>query len=133
MEIGRAFRFQARLFARLIKPHGISQTHASVLLTLWLEGAMTMGELQSLLATSSSTLTGIVDRMEKAGLVARVPVDGDRRAYRLEPADWPKARKDALIGTLASGDDDAFGNLTKAERRQLIGLLRKLHGPDVSV
>jgi len=39
----------------------------------------THGELMQLLSLNSSTVTGIVNRLEKKGLVARVPKMGDRR------------------------------------------------------
>ncbi len=128
MEIGRAFRSQSRSFAKAMRPHGISQTHASILLTLWLEGPMTMGELQAVLEIQSSTLTGLIDRMEKAALVRRVPVVGDRRSYRIEPAAWGKARREAVIDTLMEAEAALFENLTRAEHRTLLTLLRKVAG-----
>jgi len=64
-----------------------------VLSVLWLEGPLTIGELQAILALGSSTLTGTIDRMEKAGLVALVGTEAaviDSTPHRAPPA--PRAR-----------------------------------------
>ena len=38
---------------------------AHILATLWIDGTMTIGELQARLMLGSSTLTGAIDRMER--------------------------------------------------------------------
>lgn len=98
---------------------------ANVLSVLWLEGPMTIGELQSTLALGSSTLTGAVDRMEKAGLLKRAAVSGDRRAVRLEPASWPAKKKEQLLTTLTETEKRCFDALTSGERKELVRLLTK--------
>ncbi len=49
------------------KPHGLSQI-----------------ELGRLLLTHRSNVTGLVDRLERRGLLARHEVEADRRAYRIK-------------------------------------------------
>ena len=98
----------ARVHTRAVKPFEVSGVQAHILSVLWLDGAMTIGELQSELSLGSSTLTGAVDRMEKAGLVRRKSVDGDRRAVRLEPVSWPAKKREALIDTLADAERACF-------------------------
>jgi len=39
----------------------------------------------------NSTITGIIDRLEKAGYVSREPIEGDRRVYKIVLL--PKARE----------------------------------------
>ena len=123
--VGKLFRHLARIHGRAVKPFEISAVQANVLSVLWLEGSMTIGELQSALALGSSTLTGAVDRMEKAGLVKRTAVSGDRRAVRLEPVTWPTKKKEQLIAVLADTEKSCFDSLTAAERRELVRLLGK--------
>src|SRR5688572_19792290 len=81
----RAFRQVNRAHNRALKPLGISAEQAHILLVLWREGPLKVGELQKTLALSSPTLTGALDRMERSGLVRRVADPGDRRAFRIEP------------------------------------------------
>jgi DNA-binding MarR family transcriptional regulator len=115
----------ARAHNRALKRHEISAVQAHILATLWIGGPMTIGELQQALALGSSTLTGALDRMEKASLLSRVPVPGDRRAFRLEPAAWPARRKEALLATLNETEDRCFARLSESERRELSRLLDK--------
>ncbi|HEX8953236.1 MAG TPA: MarR family transcriptional regulator, partial [Polyangia bacterium] len=92
-------------------------------------GGMTIGELQARLMLGSSTLTGAIDRMERARLLERRPVAGDRRAFRLVPVTWPAKKAEALMETLAKTEDDVFRGLSGAERRTLGLLLEKALAP----
>jgi MarR family transcriptional regulator, organic hydroperoxide resistance regulator len=123
--VAKLFRQTARVHGRAVGRFEISAVQANILAVLWLEGSMTIGELQAALALGSSTLTGAVDRMERANLVKRVEVHGDRRAWRLEPAPWPAKKREALIETLAETERRCFVQLTAAERKQLAVLLEK--------
>src|SRR5947209_16469853 len=87
-QLGKLFRVMARTYNRALVPFEISSVQAHILATLWIEGELTIGELQARLMLGSSTLTGAVDRMERAGLLKRHPVAGDRRAFRLLPVTW---------------------------------------------
>lgn len=41
----------------------------------------TMSEVSQMLMVSNGNVTGVVDRLSKEGLVERLPLEGDRRAY----------------------------------------------------
>ena len=122
----RLFRQVNRAHNKALKPLGLTAVQAHILAILWTEGPMTIGELQRILSLGSSTLTGAIDRMEKTELLRRVPQPGDRRAYRLEPAKWTARRKEELLGTLATVQDDCLACLTQSERKKLLGLLTKV-------
>ena len=115
----------ARSYNKALAQFDISSVQANILATLWIEGAMTIGELQARLMLGSSTLTGAIDRMERAHLVERRPVEGDRRAYRLVPVVWPAKKAEALMETLAKTENEVFRGLTGAERKTLGLLLEK--------
>src|ERR1700749_2015543 len=87
-QLGKLFRVMARVYNRALVPFEISSVQAHILATLWIEGLMTIGELQARLMLGDSTLTGAVDRMERPDLLKRQPVEGDRRAFRLQPVAW---------------------------------------------
>lgn len=80
----------------------------SVLMSSLLERPVGMAELTDRLHIEKSTLTGLVDRAEKRGLVHRTPDPGDRRALRvaLTPAGrdvadtFYRAVTDALLAHL---------------------------------
>lgn len=122
----RAFRAVNRASNRGLRPRGLSAEQGHILLLLWLEGPMRMSELLQLLMLSSGTLTGAIDRMEKAGLVRRVADERDRRAWRVEPAKRDPGERRAIERTLEGIERDCFAGLTAAERRELLRLLNKL-------
>ena len=120
----RLFRFVNRVHNRQLKPLGVSAEQAHILTVLAVEGPMTMGALQRLLALSSPTLTGAIDRLEAQELVRRVPSPDDRRAVLLEPR--VGGRKRAQIeAAIDEGERVCFGALTAKERKELLRLLEK--------
>ncbi|NLY85474.1 MAG: MarR family transcriptional regulator [Tissierellia bacterium] len=48
------------------------------------KGNMTIGELSKSMALACSTITDLIDRMEKAGLVVRKKDEKDKRVVRIE-------------------------------------------------
>jgi DNA-binding MarR family transcriptional regulator len=97
--LGKLFRVMARVYNKALAPFEVSSVQAHILATLWLGGPLTVGELQARLMLGSSTLTGAIDRMERAGLIVRAPVAGDRRSFMLTPVAWPERRREALLDT----------------------------------
>jgi len=121
--VGKLFRLVARDCNRALKPLGLSAVQANLLAVLWTLGPLTMGQLMEEMAMGSSTLTGAIDRMEREGLVRRTKVPGDRRAFRVEPADWPERRREAVFARLQRTEEAGLSALSTADRRRLGRLL----------
>jgi DNA-binding MarR family transcriptional regulator len=66
-------------FTRVAERHGLPTAQARLLCVL-AGGARGMSELASLLGIEKAALTGLADRAERRGLIARTAVPGDRRA-----------------------------------------------------
>ena len=124
-QVGKLFRHVARVHNRAVRRFELSTVQANILAILWEEGPLVIGELQAELALGSSTLTGAIDRMEKAGLVRRAEVPGDRRAVRIEPVQWPQKKREALSEAFCRTEEEAYADLTPAERRELLRLVNK--------
>jgi DNA-binding MarR family transcriptional regulator len=54
-----------------------------ILFLLRKEDGQSMTQLSNALDIDNSTLTGLIDRMERSGYVVRSPGDSDRRAFRI--------------------------------------------------
>jgi MarR family transcriptional regulator, organic hydroperoxide resistance regulator len=124
--VTRVFREQNRAHGRAVQPFGLSTEQAHLLVVLWERGPMTMTELGREVALSTGTLSTAIDRMETAGLVTRVQDLTDRRAVRIEPVAWPKARKDQLVATLLAAEESLVAPLSAKERRTLYDLLERV-------
>jgi DNA-binding MarR family transcriptional regulator len=66
-------------FARVAERHGLPAAQARLLCVL-AGGPRGMSELAGLLGIEKAALTGLADRAERRGLIARTAVPGDRRA-----------------------------------------------------
>ena len=71
-------------------------------------------------------MTSRLDRLEEAGLVRRLPAPGDRRGVIVELTETGRDAWDTAASV--QGRREAFfaSALSKAEQKQLNGLLRKL-------
>jgi len=71
---------------RLFRPHGLTAAQYNVLSVLGAADAKTglsQRELGDVLVVDRSNVTGLVDRLEKAGWVKRMDDPADRRVYRI--------------------------------------------------
>jgi DNA-binding MarR family transcriptional regulator len=61
----------------------VRPAYLGVLLTLWRDDGLKVVELGRRAGLEPSTMTGLLDRMERDGLLARAPDPEDRRAHRI--------------------------------------------------
>ncbi|MBP2186923.1 MarR family winged helix-turn-helix transcriptional regulator [Amycolatopsis magusensis] len=71
-----------RVFTEVSRDHELTQQQAQLLCAL-IAGPVGMTELGRTLHLEKSSITGLVDRVERRGLVTRVRDDHDRRACRI--------------------------------------------------
>jgi DNA-binding MarR family transcriptional regulator len=104
---------------RLVQ-QGISMSHLHVLSVLDRHGEMPMSRIAESLGVSDSNATGIVDRMEERGIVARCRVADDRRVVHVRLTD----RGHAVLAEVGVLKDDLLqrvlghldaGQLTRLE------------------
>jgi DNA-binding MarR family transcriptional regulator len=88
------------------------------------EGAIQQ-ELGAALGIDRSTMVSLVDQLEAAQLARRRPSATDRRAR--EVAITPKGRRllERARRLISQVEDEVLAGLTAAERRDLLGLLRR--------
>jgi DNA-binding MarR family transcriptional regulator len=107
------------VFVRTAERHGLPAAQARLLCML-ATGPRRMSELAGLLGIEKAALTGLADRAERRGLVARTAVPGDRRAVSV--ALTPEGREvasafhrdvsgslDRLTDVLPPGERERFG------------------------
>ena len=99
--------------------HALSLVHLNVLTTLEAEGPLSMRRLAEAMDVSDASATGIVDRMEKRGLVERRHGTQDRRTVLVVPTqsgvqvfrDIAAHRRGVLTTVLAELTDDEMSAL----------------------
>jgi DNA-binding MarR family transcriptional regulator len=113
-------------FARLFREHGLTPSQYNILRILRGEGApLKILEIADRMVTVVPGITGLIDRLEQAGLVERRRCPEDRRVIYV-------ALRDRAVELLARLDQPVLqlhkrlmGHLSEAELRELIRLLEK--------
>ena len=117
------FKATEMLFASRLE---VSDRELALLRTLVAEGPMITKALGGRFGVPVSTMTGLIDRMEKKGLVRRVPHRRDRRSIELEatPAGTLALREHARgLEAVARGILQA---LPERDQETFIRLLRRV-------
>jgi DNA-binding MarR family transcriptional regulator len=106
--------------------HGTTATQLNVIKLLLTVGDLSLSELSERMAATNSTVTGIVDRMVAANLVAREQSTTDRRVWRIRLT--PEGRTLARKVDVAPWEilQKALVALPPAEIEQLIKTLVKV-------
>jgi len=78
-----ASRAMTRTYAPLLEPLGLTYPQYLVLLVLWERDGLPVRELGARLALDSGTLTPLLKRLERQGLVERVRGADDERVVRI--------------------------------------------------
>lgn len=124
---GDILRKRARVF---FKKHGITDVQFNLMAILYHQAddsvGLTQQELSKMLLVNRSNITSLIDRMEKAKLVMRFDVPGDRRynAVRLT-----SHGKDVLLNVEDSYMEEIkriIGVLSESESEQLVRALERI-------
>lgn len=121
-----------RLQRQQIKGEDLTPAQYSVLGLLWQRDGRRCNELSSTCCCSPSTITGVVDTLQKKRLVTREANPQDRRSLLVRLTDAGRALERATPG-LEMIFEGCCGGLTRDELGQLGELLRRLNDtiPDV--
>ncbi len=110
-------------FSEGLSEFGITPGQYGVLRCLWEDGPCTPKELAQILRLENSTVSGVLDRMEKKGLIKRVVDPNDRRSIRVETTPPGAAMKDDVLRVIGELNMQVLGHLPPEERDGLIQLL----------
>jgi len=112
---------------RALLPLGISPPQAFALAAIkYSVEPMTPGRLAGLLAQETQSLTGLVDRMEAQGWVARMRDLPDRRTIRLALTAAGDAKLDEVMPFNAKAAEEVFAGLSAARLAQLSRILDEM-------
>ena len=115
----------APVFARF----GLQSGEFDVLATLRRSGApyaLTPTELYEATMVTSGAMTARLDRLEKAGLIARAPHPEDRRGVLVRLTDKGRELIDEAVTAHVENERRILAGLTEKEQEVLIELLEKL-------
>jgi MarR family 2-MHQ and catechol resistance regulon transcriptional repressor len=118
-------RMQIR-FARLFREHGLTPSQYNILRILRGEGApLPILEIADRMVTVVPGITGLIDRLEEAGLVERRRCPEDRRVVYVALRDKAAELLARLDEPVLQLHKQLMGHLSEAELRELVRLLEK--------
>ena len=118
-------QYQIRL-ARLFRPHGLTPSQYNILRILRGEGEpLPILEIANRTITVVPGITGLIDRLEQAGLVVRKRCQKDRRVVWVTLTEKGQKTLAALDEPLERLHKRLLGHLSKTESKELIRLLEK--------
>jgi DNA-binding MarR family transcriptional regulator len=108
--------------------HGLSEGRFQTLIRLTHrpDGRTTMGELAEMLDVSPRTITGLVDNLERDGLVRRVDDPSDRRSIYAEITPQGRERVKSLWREAVVAQQVMTGGFSESELAQLRHLCLRL-------
>ena len=115
---------------RLI-PYGITPVQYSVLKSLWDVESRTSKEIASILCLDSSTITGIVDRLEAKGFLRRLTTSEDRRKILLQITDLGLAYRTEIEQTVNDMNSEVLSIFTDEEILQFKTYLQRFISKEV--
>ena len=130
VEIHRLVDLVAKKLTRLQRQQigsvELTPAQHSVLSLLWQKDGRQLNELSSVCCCSPSTITGVVDTLEKKGLVTRQSNPQDRRSLLLRLTDAGRAMERSTPGPEMIFEG-CCGGLAPDEVGQLLQLLSRLN------
>ncbi|MFD9891474.1 MarR family winged helix-turn-helix transcriptional regulator [Amycolatopsis sp. NPDC059027] len=113
------------VYAESSREHGITPQQGQLLCVLMAQ-PYGMSELGATLGLAKSSLTGLVDRTERNGLVRREPDPVDSRAVRVTLTAEGRRLAEEFYAETCRRVDELPSGLSAAERQTLAGLLGRV-------
>ncbi|SRR5258708_11524362 len=112
---------------RFFRPHGLTEAQFNVLNLLGMRpDGMSQRELGELLVVDRSNVTGLLDRLEKTGWVAREDHPVDRRIYCVKLTKKGKDLLDKVLPKYLDAVKDVTSGLSADRIKSTMELLRSL-------
>src|SRR5579871_6707900 len=117
-------------FARLFRKYGLTPSQYNILRILRGEGKpLPILEIASRTITVVPGITGLIDRLERAGFVNRLRCEKDRRVIYVALTDQGTRTLAALDEPLLALHRKLMGHLSQADLKELMRLLEKVREP----
>lgn len=127
--LGKAYQHIQQEAKRRLTPYGVTPVQYALLKVLWEKDGQSGAELCERLVLDSATVTGLLDRLEKNGLLERRPDPHDRRINRLHLTETGKSLQGPLDQQMDEMNLEAFRPFTPEQVQAIQEALRLLARP----
>jgi len=131
--LSRAAQAAQKHLRIVLDPYGLTPAQYLIIECLWVADRLSPTMLGELLRFDSATLTGLIDRLERAGFVYRERNPQDRRAILICLTEKSIGLKDELRALRQRANEDILGIFPEDQReffkRALVSLIAGDEGP----
>ena len=110
----------------LVKRVGLTGPQLMILQAIVHAGEVSVGEVAKAISLSQGTVTGILERMEKRGLVIRRRSDSDRRRVLVKASAAGKQLLETAPPLMQEAFVERFGSLPDWEQTMILSALQRL-------
>lgn len=121
-----------KLSNHVLAPYELTHTQYKILMLLCREPDRSLRQIdiETHFGMTNPTVTGILQNLEKKGLIRRIPNPDDKRSKLLTLTEQTLAMKEELCALGESIEWQITANLSEDESLQLIELLKKIPGAE---
>ena len=109
-----------------LSEYDVTPSQYGVLSCLWQREFATPKQISEILCLETSTISGVLDRMQKKGLIDRVINRNDRREVRVVPTEKGKALEEPISKIIDLFDEEVLKCFTDEEVALLKNQLRTI-------
>ena len=110
----------------LFQEFGVTEQQWRVLRVLWEQKHLTSAQISSLTLLPSPSLVGILDRLERKGLVKRLRSTSDRREINITITNLGRELQSKVMPKVKLIQDQTREKLSPTEWKQINNILKKL-------
>jgi DNA-binding MarR family transcriptional regulator len=126
--LAKAYQRAFSIFKQELAQYDLTPPQLGILRFLWQEDGMTQIELSEKCQVDRTTLGGLIDRLERNGLVERQRHPSDRRAHQIKLTAKGKELEEPLMYCSQTALDKLTTGLSQQELAELTRMLLILRG-----
>lgn len=117
-----------QIFREKLLPHNLTHPQFAVLAFLWKKDGQSQIQLGTAIEMDRTTTSGVIDRLEKQGLVNRRHHPEDRRVFMIYLTEAGRELEHTLPRLSLEANAEVASNLSEKEKETLLVLLKKMRG-----
>lgn len=127
--IAKIHHLAGRILSKKLKEHHLDEINPAqgrILFVLWRNDGISIQELAKKTSLGKSTLTSMLDRLEKTGYLTRVPSRKDRRKTLIKLSEKDKALQDVYVQVSKEMTELFYSGFTTREIDEFEEYLRRI-------
>jgi len=124
--LSKAYRSVIDKASKDIRQYGLSPSEFAIMEVLYTKGQISLQQIGGKILITSGTMTYNVDKLERKGLLLRIPCQEDRRVIYAELTKKGRELFDQIFPQHAAGIGQMMSGLTPSQKAETIELLKLL-------